>query len=182
MTNLEWPRTLATPPNLVSLARLLMAPVILWVFEVRGRSAAVALFGVAMLTDWLDGYLARRLNMVTDAGRVLDPLADKVVVDAVAVVLAVRGEIPVWAAVLLVVRDVGIVAGAVALAGKGGAMPASNAIGKVAFTAIGLMVLVHLADWRVVEPVALWTGVAAAVISTVSYARIGIAHSRKDSP
>lgn len=173
---------LASPPNLVSLTRLVLAPCIVAALAVWGRGLATALFAVAVLTDWLDGFLARRLDMVSNAGRILDPVADKVVIDSVAVALACRGELPVWVAGLLVVRDIGIVAGALALSRGGGAVPASNTIGKIAFTVIGLMVLVHLADWSAVEPWTLWAGVGAAVVSAVSYARTGSIAGRKDAP
>ncbi len=171
----------ATPPNLVSVARFLLAPIILVVLFAQERGWALALYGLSLATDWLDGFLARRLSMVSNAGRVLDPLADNVVAGAVAIALAVQGEMPWWAVAILLIRDAGLVAGAVAVARRGEEVPAANVLAKMTFAAVEVMVLVHLADWRLLEGPALWTGTAAAVVSVVFYARTGIAYSRKDA-
>lgn len=174
-------RSLGSPPNIVSFARLVMAPFIVLAVVSGARGVAVALFAAAMVSDWLDGHLARRLGLVSDAGRVLDPVADKVVVDATAVALASRGELAGWVAALLVVRDAGIVIGALALARMREGVPSSNIVGKAAFTLIGLMVLVHLLDLKQLEAGSVWVGAAAAVLSAASYAHKGIVHSRGGS-
>jgi len=177
----EWLVRRATPPNLVSVARFLLAPAILVVLFAHERGWAVALFGLSLVTDWLDGFLARRLSMVSDTGRVLDPLADNVVAGSVAIALAVRGEMPWWVVAILLVRDAGLVAGAVAVARHGEEMPATNVLAKITFAAVEVMVLVHLADWRLLEGPALWAGTAAALVSVVFYARTGIGYRRKDA-
>jgi len=176
-----WLARRATPPNLVSVARFLLAPVILLVLFAQERGWAVVLYGLSFATDWLDGFLARRLSMESNAGRVLDPLADNVVAGAVAVALAIRGEMPWWVVGILLVRDVGLITGAVAVARHGKEMPAANTLAKITFAAVEVMVLVHLADWRVLEGPALWIGTAAALASIVFYIRTGISYGRKDA-
>ncbi len=171
----------ATLPNLVSVARILLAPVILVMLFAQERGWAVVLYGLSLATDWLDGFLARRFSMESDAGRVLDPLADNVVAGAVAVALAIRGEMPWWVVGILLVRDVGLIAGAVAVTRRGEEMPPANVLAKVSFAAVEMMVLIHLADWRFLEGTALWTGTAAALVSVIFYVRTGFSYSRKDA-
>lgn len=95
-----------TVPNLVSMIRLAGVPVFLWL--VLGPEAdgwALALLAVAGVTDFLDGYLARRLGQTSTVGQVLDPVADRLYILAVVVGLALREVIPWWAAASLPLRD-----------------------------------------------------------------------------
>lgn len=95
-----------TIPNIISLARLAGVPLFLWL--VLGPEEDAWALGVLMLsgvTDWLDGYLARRLNQTSKLGQVLDPVADRLYILAVVVGLAWRDIIPWWLAVLLPARD-----------------------------------------------------------------------------
>lgn len=100
-----------TLPNLLSAARLLGVPLFLWL--VLGPEAdgwALAVLMVSGVTDWLDGWLARKLDQSSKLGQVLDPLADRLYIVAVVVGLAIRDIIPVWLAVALLLRDVFLVA------------------------------------------------------------------------
>jgi len=75
---------------------------------------ACGVFAAAALGDWLDGFLARRLNQMSQLGAVLDPIADKMTMMIVAILLAAQALLPIWLAVVIVLRDAIIVAGAVA--------------------------------------------------------------------
>jgi cardiolipin synthase len=95
-----------TLPNAVSALRLLGVPLFLWL--VLGPEAdvlALVLLMVSGFTDWLDGYLARRLNQTSKLGEILDPVADRLYILAVVVGLAVRDIIPWWVALILPARD-----------------------------------------------------------------------------
>lgn len=95
-----------TIPNIISLVRLAGVPLFLWL--VLGPEADAWALGVLMLsgvTDWLDGYLARKLNQTSKLGQVLDPVADRLYILAVVIGLAWRDIIPWWLAVLLPARD-----------------------------------------------------------------------------
>jgi cardiolipin synthase len=95
-----------TVPNLLSMLRLAGVPVFLWL--VLGPEAdgwALLLLAVAGITDFLDGYLARRLGQTSTVGQVLDPVADRLYILAVVVGLALREVIPWWVALLLPLRD-----------------------------------------------------------------------------
>ena len=99
-------RRVWTVPNLLSLLRLAGVPVFLWL--VLGPEAdgwALALLAVMGVTDFLDGYLARRLGQISAVGQVLDPVADRLYILAVVVGLALRDVIPWWVAVSLPLRD-----------------------------------------------------------------------------
>lgn len=103
-------------PNLISLARLLAVPVILWLILTNKQTAAFWLFLIAALSDAVDGYLAHRLGAETALGAYLDPIADKFMLVSVFIVFGVRGDLPVWLVILLVFRDFLIIGGA--LVGK----------------------------------------------------------------
>jgi len=95
-----------TVPNLLSMGRLAGVPVFLWL--VLGPEAdgwALALLMLSGITDWLDGYLARRLNQTSQLGQILDPVADRLYILAAVIGLLYRDIIPWWVAVLLPLRD-----------------------------------------------------------------------------
>src|ERR687893_2799537 len=93
-----------TVPNALSLARLFMVPVVFALLLARSDALGAAFFVLAAATDFLDGRLARRAGP-TRLGQILDPLADRLMLSSVAVVLAVRGLLPAWAVAILVGRD-----------------------------------------------------------------------------
>lgn len=95
-----------TLPNVLSFARLLGVPVFLWLILVpQADGWAIALLVVSGITDWLDGYLARRWNQITRVGQLLDPIADRLYILATLFGLLLRDIIPLWLVVLLVSRD-----------------------------------------------------------------------------
>ena len=95
-----------TLPNLVSMTRLLGVPLFLWfVLGPHWDYAALGVLAVAGLTDWLDGYLARKLGQQSRVGEILDPVADRLYILAVVIGLAWRDIIPWWVAVVLPARD-----------------------------------------------------------------------------
>ena len=99
--------------NILTVARILLVPVFV-VCLVQGgtgwRLAALAAFGGASLTDFFDGELARRRGLVTDFGKIADPIADKALTGAALITLSVIGELPVWVTALILFRELGITA------------------------------------------------------------------------
>lgn len=124
-------------PNILTLLRILSAPVFL-VFLLSNstahHTAAFFIFAGAIATDILDGYLARRLNCVTDFGKVIDPLADKVIVVTALVSFASLGVVPLWMVLAIVAREL-IITGFRAVAGAKGIYiyPTTLAKWKTAF-------------------------------------------------
>lgn len=109
-----------TVPNAVSFVRLLAVPAVWWL--ALGRGDLVGAAGLAVVvggTDWIDGYLARRLNQVTRLGALLDPLADRLMIASVVVVGLLTGALPAALGGLLLAREILVATGALVLAGRG---------------------------------------------------------------
>lgn len=107
-------RAMLTLPNLITVARVLLIPVVAFLLLDHDYRLAFTAFTIAAVGDWLDGFLARRLNQMSQLGAMLDPIADKMTMMIVAILLSAQGLLPVWLAVVIVLRDAIIVAGAVA--------------------------------------------------------------------
>ena len=102
-----------TIPNAISFGRLLLIPWFLWlVFSAQDYTAAGLLLGFIGGTDWIDGYLARRLNQVSKLGEFLDPLADRLAVAAAVIGGLIADVLPTWFAVAILVRELAIAVGA----------------------------------------------------------------------
>ena len=97
-------------PNLITLARILLVPVIVWAIASNQMQIAFALFLIAGLSDLVDGFLAKRFGMATELGAYLDPLADKAMIVSIYVTLGIADVIPRWLVILVVSRDIMIVA------------------------------------------------------------------------
>jgi cardiolipin synthase len=102
-------------PNLISLLRLVAAPFVAWLLYAGRFREALVLLGLAGLTDWLDGYAARKLGISDRLGVILDPMADKILLVVVFVSLGFLGLIPWWLFVMVVARDLVIVTGVLLL-------------------------------------------------------------------
>lgn len=100
--------------NIITVVRILLAPLFIWMMLADDgdlgplRVAAAALWVFAIATDSVDGILARRQNLVTDLGKILDPIADKVLVGGALVCLSILGELWWWVTIVIMVREIGI--------------------------------------------------------------------------
>ena len=99
-----------TLPNLITIGRLVLVPVVVVMIVQRQWAAAFALFVAAGLSDAVDGYIARRFDQRSEFGAVLDPLADKALMVSIFVTLAIRDVLPSWFAIAVVARDAMMVA------------------------------------------------------------------------
>ncbi|MEV8212243.1 CDP-diacylglycerol--glycerol-3-phosphate 3-phosphatidyltransferase [Leifsonia sp. NPDC077715] len=101
-------------PNVITVVRILLAPLFVWMLLADGgddgwlRWAAAALFILAIATDGVDGALARRNGQVTELGKLLDPIADKVLTGGALIALSILNELPWWVTVVILVREIGI--------------------------------------------------------------------------
>jgi cardiolipin synthase len=112
----EWGRRLdrglvLNLPNLITVARILMVPVIVWAIAQRQMQIAFLLFLAAGVSDAVDGFLAKRLGMASELGAHLDPLADKALIVSIYLTLGINDLIPRWLVILVVSRDILIVGG-----------------------------------------------------------------------
>lgn len=122
-------------PNLLSLFRLLLVPVFPLVFFLPrpdARVLAVAVYLVAFVTDIADGWIARHFNQVTQLGRILDPLADKLMTFVVIICITVAGIIPFWAVVVFFCKELAMAIGGWLMYRAAGDVISSNWLGKAA--------------------------------------------------
>jgi len=109
-----------TVPNAITMVRLLCIPVfVVLLFGVHRQTAAAILLAVLGATDWVDGFVARRYHQVSTMGKVLDPMADRVLVATAVISITVYGAVPVWFGVATLAREVLVSAVVLALAGMG---------------------------------------------------------------
>ena len=173
-------------PNSLTLVRMFLVPllvvVLLTEFEgprILGVSRALlgaAIFGLASITDWLDGYLARRRRQVTWLGQVLDPIADKLLTSAAFVSLVQLNLAPAWMVALIIGREFAITALRSLAHARGITIPASQ-LGKIKMASQVTAILLLILGWgpmpwlAPVGQVALWVVMVAAVVSAVDYYR-----------
>jgi cardiolipin synthase (CMP-forming) len=135
-----------TIPNLLSVLRLLLIPVFVLLLLHHGTElAGLLVVGGVMSTDWVDGYIARRTNTVSELGKLLDPASDRLAMAAAIVALVVRGAFPLWAALLILVRDALVFVAGVLLLGSRGRRIDVRPIGKVG--TFVLMTTVPMIAW-----------------------------------
>jgi len=173
-------------PNAITLGRIFLVPLLVVVlmtnpkdlplFSVSKEILGALIFAVASLTDWLDGYLARRTKQITGLGQWMDPLADKLLVTAAFVSLVYLGLAPAWMVVVILGREFFVTVLRSIAHARGHALPASP-LGKVKMVAqvAAILILIlgqgHLRGFSVLGQVALWIATVAAIVSAVGYAR-----------
>ena len=138
-----------TISNLMSFSRvLLLIPIALFLLDESpsGRYWAILFIAIAVLTDFFDGYIARWLNQVTDVGKVIDPLADKIAIVVVIVLLVGLGSLPLWFALAVVIRDLLIFFGGIYTARRKGKILESNQAGKWAVSVLVVTIVFAILD------------------------------------
>jgi cardiolipin synthase (CMP-forming) len=135
-----------TVPNILSSARIAAIPLFCWLAaNERTRLWGILLFAVVVSTDWVDGYVARRTGQVTELGRILDPVADRLAIAAGLLTFAISGVFPFWAALLILVRDVAVLLGGAALLWGRDLRVDVRGIGKIA--TFSLMAAITWISW-----------------------------------
>lgn len=135
-----------TLPNALSAARIALIPVFVWLIVDRDTTfGGLILFGVVLSTDWIDGAIARATGQVTELGKLLDPVSDRLAIAAGLIALIVRDAFPLWAALPILVRDAAILVAGVVLLSARGAKIEVRYLGKVA--TFGLMTAIGCIAW-----------------------------------
>jgi cardiolipin synthase len=132
-----------TVPNILSASRLVLLPVVLLLLLKHQGIAAAVFMLVSWSTDALDGYLARKLGQVTNLGRVLDHLVDKVWVGSVLVTLVFIRDLPLAIAAAVILRDILILVGSSIIMRAKGSFVSSDVVGKITGCAFALMILFY---------------------------------------
>jgi len=174
-------------PNALTVTRIFLVPLLVVVlltkfegrqiFGVRKELVAAAIFGLASLTDWLDGYLARRRKQVTTLGQMMDPIADKLLTSAAFISLIQMGLAPAWMVAVIIGRELAVTTLRSIAYARGTVIPASP-LGKVKMVAqvVAILALI-LGEQERLKPLAfignaaLWVVVATALISAADYYR-----------
>jgi CDP-diacylglycerol--glycerol-3-phosphate 3-phosphatidyltransferase len=173
-------------PNSLTIARMFLVPLLVVVLltEFEGRQilgvakelVGAAIFGIASLTDWLDGYIARRRRQVTWLGQMLDPIADKLLTSAAFISLVQLSLAPAWMVALIIGREFAVTALRSLAYTRGITIPASS-LGKVKMASQVTAILLLILAWgplpwlKPIGDAALWVVMIAAVVSAVDYYR-----------
>lgn len=165
-------------PNALTALRIFLVPVLVVVLLTRSRSEGglylgVGIFGVAVLTDYLDGYFARRRNQVTRVGIILDPLADKLLTAAAFLSMVEMGLVPAWMVMIVLARELAVTALRNVAAGRGILIEASVlGKGKMVTQVVAIFLLLlsrPFAILRIPALVVLWIVVLVTVVSGIDY-------------
>jgi len=132
MRRLAIPAEWRTVPNLLTFGRLIATPFLAWLILKHHTNYATALFGLVGISDYLDGYIARRTNTVTELGTTLDPVSDRVLIIAVLFSLIAAHLIPLWLGIPVLFRDVALSVVFLFLARRGFGKPKVRRVGKSA--------------------------------------------------
>src|SRR5919197_26264 len=160
-------------PNLLTLARIIAVPVIVVALldeTPNGDALAAAVFALAAFTDGLDGYIARRRRDVTTFGKLMDPLADKLLITAALVSLVSLGRLAAWVAMVIIARELAVTV-LRSIAAEQGAVISASWLGKVK-TALQVAAVFALIIWNpspLAVDVLVYVAVAATVISGLDY-------------
>lgn len=169
-------KNLFTVSNLLSFMRLLIA-VPLWfmlpdIGKTETRIIVMILIFIGAVTDFLDGYLARKLNQVSELGKIIDPLADKISVAIVAVRLYGLGMLNPWLFWAIILRDILIVAGGIYVSGRIKNVTPSNMVGKITVTIIAFYlvgIMLGATPGELIHDILLYSSFSAIIISFSIY-------------
>ena len=166
-------------PNAITASRIFLVPLLVVVLltKFEGKElAGAAIFGVASLTDWLDGYVARRRKQITPLGQVIDPLADKLLTSAAFISLVQMGLAPAWMVAIIIGREFAVT-GLRNLAYARGVIISASPLGKIKMVSQVVAILalilgdVYIPGLIIVGRAALWVVVATALVSAADYFR-----------
>jgi CDP-diacylglycerol--glycerol-3-phosphate 3-phosphatidyltransferase len=173
-------------PNSLTVSRIFLVPLLVVVLltQFEGRQilgvpnefVGAAIFGLASITDWLDGYLARRRKQITPFGQFIDPLADKLLITGALISLVQLELAPAWMVAIIIGREFALVAFRSIAYARGVVIPASP-LGKIKMVAqvVAILALIlgrdHRQPFFVIGEAALWVVVVAALVSAADYFR-----------
>ena len=164
-------------PNKLTILRVCMIPffVVFMLTDLGGSAGkfiALAIFVVASLTDLLDGKIARKYNLVTNFGKFMDPLADKLLVCAAMICLVETGRLAAWIVIIIMSREF-IISGFRLIASDNGVVIAASYWGKFKTVFQMIMIILLIADlggfFRVIEQVVVWIALILTVVSLIDY-------------
>ena len=164
-------------PNKLTIARMIIVPFLV-IFLLTGwggeanRYISLTLFVVASVTDWFDGYLARKYNLVTNFGKFMDPLADKLLVCSAMICMIDLKRLPAWFVIIIIAREF-IISGFRLIAAENGIVIAANYWGKFKTASQMIMIILLILHFDgifvILEQIFIWLSLALTIISLITY-------------
>lgn len=164
-------------PNKLTIARMIIVPFLV-IFLLTGwggeanRYISLTLFVVASVTDWFDGYLARKNNLVTNFGKFMDPLADKLLVCSAMICMIDLKRLPAWFVIIIIAREF-IISGFRLIAAENGIVIAANYWGKFKTASQMIMIILLILHFDgifvIFEQIFIWLSLALTIISLITY-------------
>lgn len=164
-------------PNKLTIARMIIVPFLV-IFLLTGwggeanRYISLTLFVVASVTDWFDGYLARKNNLVTNFGKFMDPLADKLLVCSAMICMIDLKRLPAWFVIIIIAREF-IISGFRLIAAENGIVIAANYWGKFKTASQMIMIIFLILHFDgifvILEQIFIWLSLALTIISLITY-------------
>ena len=164
-------------PNKLTIARMIIVPFLV-IFLLTGwggganRYISLTMFVVASVTDWFDGYLARKNNLVTNFGKFMDPLADKLLVCSAMICMIDLKRLPAWFVIIIIAREF-IISGFRLIAAENGIVIAANYWGKFKTASQMIMIILLILHFDgifvILEQIFIWLSLALTIISLITY-------------
>ncbi|MDD7218980.1 MAG: CDP-diacylglycerol--glycerol-3-phosphate 3-phosphatidyltransferase [Clostridia bacterium] len=164
-------------PNKLTVARMILVPfLVLFMLTGWGDAAnkyiCLVIFVTASVTDWFDGQIARKYNLVTNFGKFMDPLADKLLVCSALICFIELEKLPAWVVIIIIAREF-IISGFRLIAAENGIVIAANYWGKFKTVSQMIMIILLIIDlggfFDIIEQIFIWLSVALTVISLITY-------------
>lgn len=156
-------------PNALTILRILLVPFFAWQYLRGNQVAALVIFLIVQLTDLLDGMIARKYHLITSFGKLMDPLADKLMLISVLICFTITGKLPLWVLLVIAAKELLLIIGG-AYALKKHLVVQSQFLGKLATVLFAGMVVAVLLSLSPLDTILMYAGVAASLGALVFYA------------
>ncbi len=137
-----------TLSNIISFIRIFFSVPIFYYISIHDNTAALIFIAIAVISDWLDGYYARKWNQITTLGKIIDPLADKACTIGGFLALSLYQGLPLWVTAVIIIRDVIIMIASLVVIGQSNKVMASNIPGKITVLIISVLGVIYLLQWE----------------------------------
>ena len=158
-------------PNFISISRILLIIPCLLLFDAGEKYQGLFILALMIVSDYTDGIIARKLKMVSDFGKALDPLNDKIVIIILIAYLILEKSFPIWFISSLIFRDIILSYLGLKVKKKTGVMPQPNMAGKIGVNGIAIMIIGWFMEWEWMKLLGLWGSVLLILYSSFIYFR-----------
>lgn len=158
-----------TISNIITVSRLILLPFIVYFIISDQRLIAFIILMISLLSDTVDGFLARKLHQESEAGKFLDPICDKISLMVILFTLYYVGSMPFWGVFIIILRDILILAGSFVLMNFKSRVYKSNLVGKITGFIFGAVISAYTLNWTLVGTILLYLSIPAMMISFAIY-------------